>query len=253
MVNSARQDQIFTLLENHEKMSVEELANHFHVTETTIRRDLISMEEKQQIIGKRGYAILPDRSYGQQTRRRNTHQEEKARIAAKAFELFSGVHSMALDSGTTIGELVRHLVDQHSELQLQLVTCSLLTAYDTCRYFNTSIPGGIVFPDETSCGGPYMSDFFSNVTTDVAFLGSTGIANTPGLTVSYPPMLDVKRAMMACATKRVGLLDSSKFLTRGIYTFCTFDELDVLITVKTEENARALDEIAKHNVEIVLA
>lgn len=253
MSNTIRQDQIFTLLENHEKLSVAELATHFQVTETTIRRDLILMEEKQQIIRKRGYAILPDRGYGLHLRRRNTHQEEKLRIAAKAFELYHDVHSIALDSGTTIGELVKLLVDHRESLKIELITCSLSTAYDTCQYFHTSIPGGLVFPDEVSCGGPYMSDFFNNVTTDIAFLGSTGIANTPGLTVSYPPMLDVKRALMLCATKRVGLLDSSKFSTRGIYTFCTFDELDVLITVKTEENARALDEIAKHNVEIILA
>ena len=66
-------------------------------------------------------------------------------------------------------------------------------------------------------------------------------------------MLDVKRSLMMCASRRVGLLDSSKFFTRGVYTFCTFDELDMLVTVRTEQNAWALDEIEKHNVKIVLA
>lgn len=241
------------LLESHEQMSVEELAARFHVTETTIRRDLIVMEEKKQIVRKRGYALIPNKGYGIPIRRRNINQEEKRRIAIKAFEICRDTSSIALDSGTTIAELVHILIDHRNKFRPEIVTCSLTTAYSTCQYFHTSIPGGLVFPDEVSCAGPFMSDFFNNITTDIVFLGSTGIANTRGLTGSYQPMLDVKRSLMMCASRRVGLLDSSKFFTRGVYTFCTFDELDMLVTVRTEQNAWALDEIEKHNVKIVLA
>ncbi len=253
MSNISRRDQIFNLLEIQEQMSVSELANYFNVTETTIRRDLIQMEIRGEIIRKRGYAILPDQGHNLAIRRRNTFLEEKQRIAAKAIELCRNVHSAALDSGTTVTELVRLLLKQRNERKMELITCSLSIAYETCKYFHTYVPGGLVFPDEISVGGSSMSNYFQGVTTDIAFLGSTGIASTPGLTVSYLPMLDVKRALIASAIKKVALLDSSKFSTRGIYTFCKFDELDILITVRTEQNARALDEIAKHNVEIILA
>lgn len=253
MDNMQRRDQIFLLLESHEQMSVEELAARFNVTETTIRRDLIVMEEKKQIVRKRGYAMIPNSGYSMAIRRRNINQDEKKRIAVKAFEICRNANSIALDSGTTISELVHLLIDHRNEFRPEIVTCSLTTAYNTCQYFHTSIPGGLVFPDEVSCAGPFMSDFFNNITTDVVFLGSTGVSNTRGLTGSYQPMLDVKRSLMKCASRRVGLIDSSKFYTRGVYTFCTFTELDVLITVRTEQNAKALDEIEKHNVQIILA
>ena len=64
---------------------------------------------------------------------------------------------------------------------------------------------------------------------------------------------DVKRALLSSASKKVALVDSSKFLSRGIYTYCSFRELDTLITVRTEENAPVLDEIAKQGVEIIAA
>ena len=64
---------------------------------------------------------------------------------------------------------------------------------------------------------------------------------------------DVKRALLSSASKKIALVDSSKFLSRGIYTYCSFRELDTLITVRTEENAPVLDEIAKQGVEIILA
>ncbi len=59
-------------------------------------------------------------------------------------------------------------------------------------------------------------------------------------------MRSVKEALVGCATTRIALLDSSKFHSRGLYTFCDFDALDILITVENEENAPLLEEIARH-------
>ena len=220
--SNERQDKIFSMLESRGRMSVSDLAEYFQVTETTIRRDLITMEENHQIVRRRGFAELPLQATSG-LRRRNTFQEEKQRIARKAMELISYGTTLALDSGTSVAELVHVL------------------------------PGGYVFPDEVSIGGMSAVRFLEGVTTDIAFLGTTGICNTKGLTVSYPLMMDVKRALLSSASKKVALVDSSKFLSRGIYTYCSFRELDTLITVRTEENAPVLDEIAKQGVEIILA
>ena len=81
MGNASRRDQIYSLLEIHGQLSVSELAEQFQVTETTIRRDLIEMEERGEILRKRGFAILPDQGHNLSVRRRNVFQEEKQRIA----------------------------------------------------------------------------------------------------------------------------------------------------------------------------
>lgn len=253
MSSNSRQDKIFNLLESVERMSVTDLADFFHVTETTIRRDLNAMEANNQIVRRRGYAELPDRGYGMVLRRRNTFQDEKRRIAKKAASMLRYGSTLALDSGTTIAELVHVMAEDCSNLSLDIVTCSLNTAYETCRHFRTSIPGGSIFADELSITGLSATRFFENVNVDIAFLGSTGISGTQGLTVSYPLILDIKQAIMSCAAKKVALLDSSKFVVRGIYTFCPFSELDAIITVRTEQNAELLDQISKHGVEIILA
>lgn len=253
MSNNSRQDKIFNLLETEERMSVSDLAAFFHVTETTIRRDLNMMEANKQIVRRRGYAELPDRGYGMTLRRRNTFQDEKRRIAKKAAGMLRYGSTLALDSGTTIAELVHVMAEQCTDLSLDIVTCSLKTAYETCRYFRTSIPGGSIFADELSISGMSAIRFFENITVDIAFLGSTGISGTQGLTVSYPLILDVKQAIMSCAAKKVALLDSSKFFARGVYTFCPFSELDAIITVRTEQNAEILDQIARQGVEVILA
>ena len=70
--------------------------------------------------------------------------------------------------------------------------------------------------------------------------------------VSYPLQLSVKKYSALCADKRIALLDSSKFSRRGIYTFCDFQDIDILITVQTKENEAQLSRIADQGVEIVL-
>ena len=81
--SNERQDKIFSMLESRGRMSVSDLAEYFQVTETTIRRDLITMEENHQIVRRRGFAELPLQA-ASGLRRRNTFQEEKQRIARKA-------------------------------------------------------------------------------------------------------------------------------------------------------------------------
>lgn len=119
--------------------------------------------------------------------------------------------------------------------------------------FTVSMPGGSVLgPNNYSLVGVSVENFFKNVNVDIAFLASTGVFNSNGLTVSYPSHLDVKQCMVRCATKKIALLDSSKFVGRGIYNFCSFEELDAIITVKTEANTNELKRIANLGVEIIL-
>lgn len=253
MDNEQRRDLIFNLLEDRGEMSVTELAQYFKVTETTIRRDLLRMEANQEIIRRRGYAFLPNGGHAIGIRRPNTFREEKQRIARKAFELCANVNSLALDSGTTVAELVHLLTEDHTNHKYEMVTCSLTVAYETCKYYHTYVPGGMVYPDEFSVCGFQMVDFFKNITADIAFLGSTGIYQTEGLTISYLPMVDIKRSLMKCASRTVVLVDSSKFSTRGLYTYSKYSEIDTLITVKTKDNEEALKRIEDEGVEIILA
>ena len=214
--SNERQDKIFSMLESRGRMSVSDLAEYFQVTETTIRRDLITMEENHQIVRRRGFAELPLQATSG-LRRRNTFQEEKQRIARKAMELISYGTTLALDSGTSVAELVHVLADEGRDMGIDVITPSIQTASETCRFFRTSMPGGYVFPDEVSIGGMSAVRFLEGVTTDIAFLGTTGICNTKGLTVSYPLMMDVKRALLSYEV--LGFAERADASLRSLYIF----------------------------------
>ena len=249
MGNSYRIDKIYTLLLNRDKVSVEELSEMFQVTPTTIRRDLIAMEEQGIASRTRGYAIScadTKRVVGL-----DIFHDEKKRIANMAKTFVNSGMTLALDSGSTV-QAISEAMAESPNLNLDIVTNSLPIALKISPYFRVSMPGGSVLPANAALAGIDVDNFFSNIHVDLAFLGTTGIYGCNGLTVSYPLHMSVKKNIVSCANKRIAVLDSSKFIRRGIYTFCDFKDLDVMITVKTTENEAQLREIEKQGVELVL-
>ena len=248
MGNTYRLDQIYSILLQKGSATVTDLAESFHVTPTTIRRDLLELEERKLIFRTRGSAfLLENGKYGS-----SIFQEEKRRIGAAAAKYVSNGMSVALDSGSTVATLVDYLIDDPSLFNVDFVTHSPETAIRACRRFNVSIPGGSLLPNSEFMVGIEAEEFYKKINVDIAFLGSTGVYNCTGLTVSYPLQLSVKKYSALCADKRIALLDSSKFSRRGIYTFCDFQDIDILITVQTKENEAQLSRIADQGVEIVL-
>lgn len=248
MGNAYRLDQIYNILLQKKSAGVEELADSFHVTPTTIRRDLLELEERKLIYRARGTAFLLESGMSEA----NIFMEEKKRIAAAAAKYTSNGMSIALDSGSTVRTLAEHLIADQSLSNLDFVTHSPDIALRVCKRFNVSIPGGSLTPNSEFMVGLEVEEFYKKINVDVAFIGSTGVLNCAGLTVSYPLQLQVKKYSALCADKRIALLDSSKFSRRGIYVFCDFKDIDTLITVKTKENEAQLGRIADLGVEIVL-
>lgn len=257
MGNLTRQDHIMKLLMQRKKISVEELAVILSVTPTTIRRDLLVLEEKHQITRMRGYAVFNDEYHVQYNGHLRTElfYNEKQRIARKALELVHSHSSIFLDSGTTVLELAQEL-NQRSDLEdINIVTNAIDIAQALYNNNQIFMPGGVLHHYSKVLFGINTASYFKDINADITFMGTNGLLNTPGLTVSIPLFLDIKKNMVSSASKVVGLADSSKFMCSGIYTYCNYEELDVLITVKTEENEGALVRLAEKypGLEIVLA
>jgi len=246
--NSYRLDQIYTSLLRGGSATIEELSQSFHVTPTTIRRDLLVLEERNLIYRSRGSAHIKDNDATS-----DIFLNEKKRIAAAAAKFVSNGITLSLDSGTTVNAVINHLLNDERITDLDVITHSMYTALHASKKYNVSIPGGALFKRMDSILGLEVEEFYRKINVDIAFLSSTGVHNCAGLTLSYPIQLLVKKASAECADKRIAVLDSSKFIRRGIYVFCDWHNIDTLVTVKTDENEAQLDRIAKHGVDIVLA
>lgn len=247
MKNSYRLDQIYSILLKTRTATVEQLATQFHVTPTTIRRDLLVLEEQGLIYRTRGYANILETNDTA-----NVFEAEKDRIAKSAVKFINDDMTVAMDSGSTVRAICDCLIKENSIQSLDIVTHSLDVAMRLGGTYRVSMPGGVMMASYNALVGMNVENFYRDINVDVAFLGTTGINNCNGLTVSDPLQLEVKKRCVQCAGKRIAVATSSKYLRRGIYVVCDFSEIDVLITVKTPENEPMLERISKKGVDIIL-
>lgn len=257
MGNLSRQDHIMKLLMQRKKISVEELAAILSVTPTTIRRDLLVLEEKHQITRTRGYAMFNDGYHVQYNGHFRTElfYNEKQQIARKALEMVHSHSSLFLDSGTTLLEFAKELNQRSDFEDINIVTNAIDIAQALYNNNQIFMPGGVLHHYSKVLFGINTAAYFKDINADIAFMGTNGLLNSPGLTVSIPHFLDIKKNMISSASKVVAVADSSKFMCNGIYTYCRYEELDVLITVQTEENEEAIERLGAQypRLEIVLA
>ena len=159
MSTSYRIEKIYDLLLVRGKISVNDLAEMFHVTPTTIRRDLIVMEEKGLARRVRGYALAVHDTKRQPDLR--LFKEEKRRIAEAAKSFVRNGMSLALDTGDTVRTVAEVLIESPDITDLDIVTNALLTAIKMGEHYRVSMPGGIVLSSSAALVVWTLINFFS--------------------------------------------------------------------------------------------
>ncbi len=236
MIQSERRRQILDLLMRQQAVSVADLRARFHVSEMTIRRDLMALEQEGLLRRTHGGAVSNlGRSYEPLFRvRAEEHQTEKQRIGRRAAELVQAGDSIALDVGTTTQEVARALRDRRN---LTIITASLPIAFELVSTFPVEsdirliVTGGIVRAGELSLVGELARSAYENLHVDIAFIGAGGVSLDAGLTEYNLEDTQIKRTLLYSAQRKVLVADSSKF---GRTTFATIGPLSVIDTIVTD-------------------
>lgn len=226
-----RQKGIYQHLQKNSSAKVNELAQLFHVSEMTIRRDLEELERKEMVTRTHGGAlIIEETGRDLNVEERKTKQlEEKRIIAAKAREFIQEGDILALDASTTVAELAKLL---HDIPNLTVVTNSLLVANAVHLYPNVTLImcGGIMRQEATSFVGPLAEAFLQNFHFTKTFFSSNAIHPLNGITDTNMFEISMKRAMIARSKEAIALLDSSKYNKVAFSNVCPFDQVSSIIT-----------------------
>jgi DeoR/GlpR family transcriptional regulator of sugar metabolism len=231
MFQNQRREKILELLRENGSSRVNELSRLFNVTEPTIRQDLEVLEKTGAITRQHGGAFINNYSSfadGMQLEHRD-HMTEKERIGQKAAEFVKSGDSIILDSGTTITEMVKHLLDRKN---LNVVTTALnITLALGKEPSNTILLTGGEFKAPTlSLTGDRAVHLFENLYVEKLFLATGGFSIEAGLT--YPGFSDIalKRAMVNSAKTIYLLADSSKLEKVLFASLGCQDKIDYIIT-----------------------
>jgi DeoR/GlpR family transcriptional regulator of sugar metabolism len=256
-ITRERRARIAELVGEAGQVDVSALAERYGVSDTSIRRDLVILEEQGRLRRVHGGAVAPHLS-GRTTAvttKLHEHPDEKRRIAAVAASLIQYGDVVLFDSGTTVAQVPAQFpVALRAVNAVTAVTHSLLVVEELADWEGLHLIclGGLFLPDYQAFVGPQTVTSLKGFSADVAFLGCDGLTTEAGITTPHVLIAEVGATMAARARRIVALADSSKLGRYGFTTIVPLAQVDVLIT----DSAAAPEEISRikaAGVEVMLA
>lgn len=229
---SHRRHGIIELLGVRGTIDVKSLAEHFGVTESTIRRDLAVLNKQGRVTrtygGVQGADAHVEHTLQQRWRRQVA---EKLAIAKRAVSYISSGDTVMMDSGTTVALMTRFL---NHEIELTVVTPSLALIPELISFPNIQIDclGGRVRRNSYGVVGPYTQLALQRRTADVAFLGADAVSLSGAICEAEPEQITLKEQIIRNSGKNYVLANSAKI---GITPFHHWHELDIPYTLITDD------------------
>lgn len=228
-----RRRRIMEILDQQERVTVEELVRRFGVSAVTIRGDLDALAEDGALVRSHGGALRHADSPEdvpialKQTRR----HAEKVRIARAAVEMIQDGETIILDSGSTTLEIARQLRTLEID-SLSVITNALNVAMEiaTLSRVRLIMTGGILRQMSYSLAGPPAEQVLDGLRADRLFLGVDGF--DPDIGLMTPDVFEARlnARMIQVSREVVVVADSTKFQRRSLSVIAGLDTVHKLIT-----------------------
>lgn len=231
MFEEERLNKIAEYVQNRSRASVLELCSSFHVSESTVRRDLTELENRNLLKRTHGGAVSLQSVSFEPTysEKEDKYRDEKALIAKKAAEFIKDGDSLLIDSGTTTLYLSSELLKFHN---LTVVTNSInlvqkLSSMPGIEIIST---GGALRENTMAFVGPLAESSLNHLHVDKAFIATNGLDAEEGLTTPNIVEASIKQKMISIADQVFILADHSKIGCVSFAKFGDLSDVDACIT-----------------------
>lgn len=227
---SPRQGKILRLIEDHQRVRVDDLADRFSTTPQTIRKDLQRLADLHHIVRFHGGATLVGGvEYAMPSAREGDAPDAKRAIGAAVAGRIPMACAIFLNAGTTTGQ-VAHMLSGHT--QLRVVTDNVDMAGKLRAYpgVEVIVPGGAVRRSDGAILGAEAVDYIRQFRVDYAVIGAAALAEDGTMLDFDLAEVQVCRAMMACARHVILAIDSSKFGRSAPVTLGTLEGVHTVVT-----------------------
>ena len=229
MLAEARRRQLIGFIAQRGFASLEELVGALGVSESTVRRDLESLDADGKVKRTHGGAVCTGDVLLMPAldEREGTSAPEKQAIGRAAANLVGDGDTVLLDGGTTTLEVARALVGR----PVQVVTNSLPIAQllTASKETDLILIGGYVYPRTGVAMGPLAIATMKGLRAHKVIMGAGGVV-AEGIFNSNSLLVETERTMMACAQEVVLVADGSKFGRLSLSRLCGLEEIGRLIT-----------------------
>lgn len=237
MLIEKRFREILEIVNREKSVTVQELMNVLNASESTIRRDLNTLDKEGRLLKVHGGAVAVEGVFNgadsEMRIRQEINTEDKSVIAAYAASLIEDNDFIYLDAGTTTEKITECIKAKN----VVFVTNSLVNAKKLAQNgYKSYILGGEFKARTEAVIGSEAIESLSKYNFTKGFFGANGITRKEGLSTPDAKEAAVKKkAMERCAEKYI-LADRSKFSKISPITFAGFDEA-IIITVGPADKA----------------
>lgn len=226
----ARRGKAKELLSFQGFMSLAELVDNLNVSESTVRRDLETLEQQGIIRRTHGGAVYVKDNASHPyafAERQTTAAAEKIAIARATAELLADGQTVLIDGGTTCYEVARAIVGR----RMNVVTNSLPIASLLSAEMATEVTllGGYIYPRTGVALGAMAEQQAELVHGSVVLMSCAGVAED-GVYNQNQMMVGVERKMMAAADEVILVADHTKFGHRAVARLCDLSEINIIVT-----------------------
>lgn len=252
MKSSQRINKLIEILKDHPTIHITTLQKNTNTPISTLRRDLMILEQQHLIKREAGKIILLKQENIEYAwlYRENKNTLLKDKLCKTASNLIQNNNAIFIDSSTTCTKLATYL---NNFSNLKIITNNLIVASQLQNHMNflVFISGGLIKPYSQSVLDNEAIRFIHQFKTKYAFVSCSTI-DLSGLYMADLLQAQVKREAIKQSEKTVALIDSSKFKNnQDFIKLCDLSDIDILITDKKITDTKFINFCKVHNIQII--
>lgn len=235
MLTEERFAKILSILENTGSVTVQQLMTELDASESTIRRDLTTLDANGQLTKVHGGAILKNTVYSTRddevVHRKEQNKDAKEKIARYAAGLITPGDFVYIDAGTTTERMIDYITNKQAVFVTNAITHAKKLAEHGCTVY---ILGGEFKAVTEAIVGEEAVVTLEKYNFTKGFWGANGVSIQKGFSTPELKEALVKRKSMANCKECFVLADDSKFNQISSVTFAPFESATVITTGLTQ-------------------
>lgn len=238
MLNEIRLNEIMNILQIKKQATTDELCSTLHCSISTLRRDLIKLEQQGLINRIHGGAVLVSATNHEFAWdfRENNHIKEKKKIADLAVDFIGPGMCLFLDSSSTVMQLAPMLKNIPD---LIIVTNGLQLAVELSNNANPThkmyLMGGELKNNSNAIVANNEDPIFKSIRFDLALFSSLGLDEN-GIYEARLSQASVKQSILKNTKSSLLLIDHSKIGRTHFIKLADFHNFSAIITNKKPDN-----------------
>lgn len=247
-----RQDELRRFVEQHQRATVNEIADHFSVSVATVRRDLEVMADRGEIQRFHGGAMAVRQAPPElpALQREVEQADEKKRIGRVAAELVQEGETVFIGSGTTALEVARSL-SRHRNLTIITNSLLVINALSGTEIEVVGL-GGVLRHSEMSMIGHITEQALAEVHAHKIIMGIRALDLEQGLTNDYLPETLTDRAILGLGGEVIVLADHTKCGCVSTARLAPITTVNKLVT-DSKTPSEFVHELQAKGIEVIVA